>query len=328
MPRRTTTSWSASTSTDAESGRVADRPQFRKMLDEASADEFYSERLAQEVARGMCEASSCGVRQADDRLRRAHHSVRRFRLPAPCRGLHQCNAVFRAHRRPCPLKGGAPALPYRAFRQGRPPRHTRSPSPTPATGGDGRAQAEHFIGAVPFLGLRPALQPRTLPPVDHLYEVGRDEIGEAARAHVARPPGWSGAARRAYRVPARPRRRTSATVRAVRRAPSATRVAGCETVEITRERLCASPSREWMRWIRCPASSPSRPTGGPGRVRAPGTNCGAGCLPPTNPIHPARRERPRVTNGNRGRAASQRPGLPRPPASATPVPLPRPGRLE
>ena len=211
--------------------------------------------------------------------------------------------------RPCPLRGGAPALPYRAFRQGRSPRHTRWSSPTPATGGDGRAQAEHLIGAVPFVGLHPALQALTLLPVDQMYEVGRDEIGEAARAHVAGRPVWPGAARRAYRVPARPRRRTSATVQAVRRAPSATRVAACETVEITRERLCASRSRKWMRWTRRPASSLSRPTGGAGRGREPGTNCGAGCSPRKKSIPPAPRERPRAMIGSGSGASDLRPLL-------------------
>ena len=36
------------------------------------------------------------------------------------------------------------------------------------------------------------------------HEVGRDESGEAAGAHQARPHGWSGAARGRHRVPARP----------------------------------------------------------------------------------------------------------------------------
>ena len=67
-----------------------------------------------------------------------------------------------ASRRARRIRGATSALPYAAFRRGHPPRHTRSPWPVPAAGGDGRAQAEHFIDEVPFMGLRPALQSLTL----------------------------------------------------------------------------------------------------------------------------------------------------------------------
>ncbi len=72
-------------------------------------------------------------------------------------------------------------------------------------------------------------------------------------------------------------RRADRRPNTVRRAPAGTGVTPCETTGTAmKARLCAGQPRERMRRTRRPESAPLRPAGGPGRVRAPGTKCGAG----------------------------------------------------
>ena len=99
----------------------------------------------------------------------------------------------RASRGPRRIRGATSALPYAAFRRGRQPRHTRSPSPAPAREATGeRRPNTSSMKSLSWDYVRRSRPPRL--PVDRVYEVGRDGIGEATRAHEARPPGWPGAA--------------------------------------------------------------------------------------------------------------------------------------
>ena len=88
----------------------------------------------------------------------------------------------------------------------------------------------------------------------------------------------------------------------VRGAPPGTGVAACKTAGIMKTTLRAS--RERMPGIRHPVASPSRQTGGPDRVRGPGTSSGVGSST-ASPLRETKTPAPTTTIG-RYRATTHR----------------------